>query len=356
MNFVLMKYIYLIFKPLLIRSIEYYLEKNEPKIKSLAEYYLEELLINESNNSIRGFKLESIIAWRFCEFYNFKFCELPIFLLDKDENISNRDKINNILKNISKENFDIYKVKELKDLKENHKFFENSQNDNEDDNEFNKKNDEKTLYYYLKYWDNYLNIAILPEFLAGPDICIFFSNYLILFSIALRKDKVKKDKLRKNYEKTNFLNFYHEDNGNIQNGKDELYKECKEIIKNRFKEGKLKIIIRIHIALPNSSKDQSGLFPQNCISYEEIKIKKTQYQIPSIVIDISGENIDKANIFNKNIIKRINNSYKNEIGEENDEDIEESNENEIIENKKRKEMDKIDEVNSENEKKKKKKN
>jgi hypothetical protein len=249
--------------------------------------------------------------------------------------MSYRDDLIKFKKILSKEIFEIYRVIDLdfdKD-KKNNIIFENQ--DNLD------SNDNKYLPFYFENWDNYLKFAILPDFLSGPDICIFFSTYLMVFSIALKGFKVQKEKLLKNYKRSNPLYFYCQENGEVQTGQQNNHETCLKNIIKRFKSQKLQYIIRIHIVLPDSSKEQSGLFYQNCISYDELKIKN-QY-IPSIVIDISGQDIEKTNIFSSDIIKILR--KKSETTEKEDKNViqkEESNkeekiiENEVLNPKKRK--------------------
>jgi len=91
----------------------------------------------------------------------------------------------------------------------------------------------------------------------------------------------------------------------ITNGFKEYHYGCIEIIKERFESKKLTTIIRIHVSLPESVETRSDLIHKNCLSYEEID------GIPSIIIDITGDNIAKAGLFSNDVVEKIIEKTKN---------------------------------------------
>lgn len=241
-----------------------------------------------------GFQFEEIIAWRFCEFQKTKFYQLPIFSIELDTNRSERDSLKKNLKQLPQDLFQIRRV-------EHHTI---SQIEEEDEDNIK----EGSLAYYLQNWESYMNLAIMPEPASGPDIFILFKTTIIFVSITLRKPKVEKDKLVKNSEKSNPLYFYHTEKGEkINKGYKNYVKSCRDSITSRYSEGKLKSIIRIHISIPERSTTNSCNLPKDCISYQSFKIGI--YEIPSIVIDISGTNIEKSGILSEDIIKQLLKKY-----------------------------------------------
>lgn len=157
--------------------------------QSIAEFYMIIKISEENNNSSLGFKFEEIIAWRFCEYHQTPFNELPLFSIQLDKNLSERENIRKILKHLPKSLFQIKRVENHSLFKKEHSHYKDSQIEDEIDNFKG-----GSLAYYLQNWDIYKNLAIIPEFVSGPDICIMFENTIIFISIALRKEKVEKDK------------------------------------------------------------------------------------------------------------------------------------------------------------------
>jgi len=108
-------------------------------------------------------------------------------------------------------------------------------------------------------------------------------------------------------KKSNPRLFYHTKKGEINKGFENHFAICKGEILKRFKDGKLKSIIRIHISLPertaSKKTSKSPKIPKSCISYQNVKLG--EQDIPSIIIDISGENIEQSGIFSQNIIKKL---------------------------------------------------
>jgi len=297
---------------LLVRAIMYYLrnpgegQAMEDKIDSVAEYYFcKEIARYHNKNTTLGSLLDEVVAWRFCEVKG-KFSELPLF---NEIPLAHGLSESSVQSLLPTSYFDISRVKDLS----------YSQLDIQLSQQEDIGNTPKNIVDCFKSWDKYLSRAILPDVQIGFDIAIFFDSVLILVANALRSLKVEGIKLLNNLRTTNPLLFYHTRPESVNstpvlmNGYESKYQELMKILGERFQCGKLKSIIRIHLALPASVKSRISQVQghQYVISKDVLNLKwknegkQDNVMIPSLLVDLSQETIEQSGFFSKALLQLL---------------------------------------------------
>jgi len=174
-------------------------------------------------------------------------------------------------------------------------------------------------------WDKYLNRAMLPDIAIGFDVCIFFDTTLILIANAMRESTVEGAKLLNNIRTTDPSLFYHTrpQKSNVMptlmtNYKED-YQKLMKILGERFREGKLKSIIRIHLTLPVAvnarnvevKKHQHVISKEYCnISWVNDSGIQEKETIPSLMVDVSRKTIRRSALFSQDLLKHLQEKTK----------------------------------------------